>query len=321
MAVWANQVAAGQVADINSALSNLENECANIILALDTELNKASKKTLNKTLSELRNAESAALSKQLTDTLSSIERLTILTAGAEVATLKKLTKRKIESLSAPFKAALDNPIAATGDMLKPFIEGLEATTATRIERTIRAAMANKLTLQETVRSLSDTFDVIKRRDVEAIVQTACHHAFQEARTAVYKANGIKQVECLATLDTRTCFRCAALDGLVVDESKSPRYPLHPRCRCVTLPHIPELSAFDEGATRSSESGYVPAKTTAFEWYRGHGNGWLDDVFGPTIATAIKSPDMTADKFRKLSLDKRYRPASITQIEERLSRRT
>lgn len=317
MAIWANQIAWGQIGDINKTLDQLEKQIAAMVLALDSEtIDTAGKRTITKLLSDMRNAETAAMSQQLTETVSTIGQMTNVIGAAEVAVLTKLTKRQIKALTDPFKVALDTPIAAAGEMLGGFVEGLEDAVSSKMERTIRMGMANKWTLQETVRAMRDNFDVIKRRDVEAVVQTACHHAFESARMAVYKANKIDQVQCVITLDTRTCRSCFALGGMIVDIDKAPRYPLHPRCRCVTIPWLPELAEYDEGATRASMGGYVDANVSSFDWFKKHDKAWLNEVFGPTIANVIKKQGMTEEKFRRLALDRTYRPRTIKQIEQK-----
>lgn len=317
MAIWANQIAYGQIGDINQVLDQLEKQIAAIVYALDTDdIGTLNKKTVTRLLSDLRNAESAAMSQQFTETVSTIGQMTNIIGAAEVAVLTKLTKRQIKALTDPFKVALDTPIAAVGEMLSGFVEGLESAVGSKLERTIRTGMANHWTLQETVRAMKDNLETIKRRDVESVVQTACHHAFESARMAVYKANKIEQVQCVITLDTRTCRNCFSLGGMIVDIDKAPRYPLHPRCRCVTIPYLPELAEYDEGATRASIGGYVDANTSSFDWFRKHDRSWLDDVFGPTIAAVIKKPGMTEEKFRRLTLDKQYRPRTIKQITQK-----
>lgn len=317
MAIWANQIAYGQIVDINQVLDQLEKQIAAMVLALDSDtIDAAGKRTISKLLSDMRNAEAAAMSQQLTETVSTIGQMANIIGAAEVAVLTKLTSRQIKALTDPFKVALDTPIAAVGEMLNGFVDGLSGTVTDKLERTIRTGIANHWTLQETVRAMRDSFDTIKRRDVESVVQTACHHAFEAARIAVYKANKIEQVQCVITLDTRTCRNCFSLGGMIVDIDKAPRYPLHPRCRCVTIPYLPELAEYDEGATRASIGGYVDANTSSFEWFRKHSKEWLDDVFGPTIAAVIKKPSMTEAKFRQLTLDKQYRPHTIKQITQK-----
>lgn len=320
MAIWANQIAYWQIGDINQVLDQLEKQIAAMVLALDSEtIDTAGKRTISKLLSDMRNAEAAAMSQQLTETVSTIGQMASIIGAAEVAVLTKLTKRQIKELTDPFKVVLDTPIAAAGEMLAGFVDGLESTVTAKLERTIRTGIANHWTLQETVRAMKDNFDTIKRRDVESVVQTACHHAFETARIAIYKANKIDQVQCVITLDTRTCRNCFALGGMIVDIDKAPRYPLHPRCRCVTIPWLPELAEYDEGATRASIGGYVDANTSSFDWYRKHDKAWLDDVFGSTIASVIKKPGMTEAKFRQLTLDKQYRPRTIKQITQKAER--
>ena len=107
--------------------------------------------------------------------------------------------------------------------------------------------------------------------------------------------------------------CAALDGKVVAIDKAPKYPLHPRCRCLTMPETELSELLQEGATRSSEDGYVPQTMTAFDYLRKKPLSELTEAYGPTVAKAIKSEKMTNTKFRQLALDKALKPAKVSDF--------
>ncbi len=51
----------------------------------------------------------------------------------------------------------------------------------------------------------------------------------------YKANGIKQVEWVASFGNRTCPECEELNGKVFSINEYPEIPLHPMCRCTLTP--------------------------------------------------------------------------------------
>lgn len=58
-----------------------------------------------------------------------------------------------------------------------------------------------------------------------------------ADTSAANSDLVGQVQSLATMDTRTCPACAALDGKVHDVNKAPKYPLHDNCRCTLSPIV------------------------------------------------------------------------------------
>ncbi len=53
---------------------------------------------------------------------------------------------------------------------------------------------------------------------------------------LYKEEGHKREVYFATLDHRTCLRCAPLDNKIFPTGEGAQPPLHPRCRCVRVPY-------------------------------------------------------------------------------------
>lgn len=55
---------------------------------------------------------------------------------------------------------------------------------------------------------------------------------------VYQAYSVDRLDFVATLDFRTCPRCYSAErGSPYDRERVPPVPMHPRCRCVHMPHI------------------------------------------------------------------------------------
>lgn len=265
--------------------------------------------------------ESAAesLAPALDDALSTHEEMAVAVATTEAGLVAKATSQAVKKATNAWKLALENPIAATGDLLEPFVRDLEASAVDRMTKQIQIAMVKGMTLDETVRALKGAVSTLKAREIEAVVSTAMQHTYSKSRDAVFQAAGVEMVRCIATLDVRVCPACAALDGAIKQIDKAPKYPLHPRCRCLVMAETPLSKELQEGATRSSEDGYVPQTMTAFDFLKKKPLSELQEAYGPTVAAAIKREGMTATKFRNLALDRALKPASIGQMKEKLAK--
>jgi hypothetical protein len=122
------------------------------------------------------------------------------------------------------------------------------------------------------------------------------HVGNQAREAYYKANEdlIKGYMWVGVLDTRACLSCIVLDGKVfkVGEPR-PSQPLHPDCRCVTLPVLKtyrELGVdIDElpAGNRASMDGAVPQYTTWRDVLAKADDKQLGAILGPTRAALYR----------------------------------
>lgn len=68
-----------------------------------------------------------------------------------------------------------------------------------------------------------------------IARTETSRVYNEAASQSYRDYGVTRVEWLATLERRTCERCAAKHGKKYKIDNVPPIPLHPHCRCTTVP--------------------------------------------------------------------------------------
>ncbi len=319
LALWAQRVSIGIDRYLGKALTAYQKAfIAELVDAGEiSALNKRQFDALIRLIDELGHEY---LSGEVQRALDDIAQLSEITVAAEALTIARLSKKAIKKIAQPFKLAVQTPIAATGDLLEPFVDGLTQTAITKMERELRISLANNRTLGETTAALKKVAADMSKRDIEAVISTATQHTFNVCRDAVYEANDIDKVKCVATLDVRVCMYCAALDGKVVARKDAPKYPLHPRCRCLTVPEIEGMEAFREGATRSSEDGYVPQSMTAFDYLRKKPMSELIDAYGPTVAKAIKGEGMTNTKFRSLALDKALQPISIGDMKKKMEER-
>jgi SPP1 gp7 family putative phage head morphogenesis protein len=115
----------------------------------------------------------------------------------------------------------------------------------------------------------------QQKSLERLIRTTLQHIESKARDMTYSENEdlIKGWQYVATLDTRTCPECGALDGNVYDLGVGLKPPIHWNCRCTTVPVVKgwnELGAsFNPGKwgdeQRASMDGQVPGTLTWKEW--------------------------------------------------------
>ena len=70
---------------------------------------------------------------------------------------------------------------------------------------------------------------------ELIARTESIRVFNQAAVIRYRSVGIMKYRWLTSLSGRTCPRCAALHGKIVEGNEIP--PLHPRCVCTIEPVV------------------------------------------------------------------------------------
>lgn len=103
-----------------------------------------------------------------------------------------------------------------------------------------------------------------------IVETEAAHFHQTAQSDLYSLYTVEKVQILATLDMKTCERCASLHGTIIDQKDNipgvttPQF--HPNCRCTTVDYeityrVPETDITQKGLI----DGY-------YKWYERYVNG-------------------------------------------------
>lgn len=187
-----------------------------------------------------------------------------------------------------------------------------------------------------------------RRDVAAVVRTAVAGVSDNVRDEVFKANGdiIKCVQWTATLDTRTCEVCMALDGQTFDLDKGPRAPRHWQCRCSRVPvmkswkelglplqeagggtrasnaisrkeaqRLRGLSPEERGELKARLQGQVPASLTYPQWLKRQSAAVQDEALGKARAQMFRSGKLDIDEF---VVDYR-RVLTLDELERRLKK--
>lgn len=109
---------------------------------------------------------------------------------------------------------------------------------------------------------------LANNQVMAVVRTSINQVANSASQQVYEANQdiTKKYRYVATLDSRTSARCAALDNREFEYGKGPMPPQHFNCRSTTVPIIDsDILPPSKTATRASAGGQVPVNMSYGEW--------------------------------------------------------
>jgi SPP1 gp7 family putative phage head morphogenesis protein len=110
-------------------------------------------------------------------------------------------------------------------------------------------------------------DLFKKKKVTTEQETIKTN--NEIRTETYKKNShlFSGYRFLATLSSKTCLACGALDGKIFDTPELPHVCLNEHCRCIMVPVVRGMEKPDPDDTRASEDGPVPASMTYEKWLK------------------------------------------------------
>lgn len=97
-------------------------------------------------------------------------------------------------------------------------------------------------------------------------------------------------------------------------TKGPLPPIHPNCRSTTVPYFKDdVELYDEGATRSAETGPVPSGTSYYEWLKQQPVAFQNDAIGPVRAKLLRDGGLSAAEFSDLQLDKNFQPLTLAEM--------
>lgn len=139
--------------------------------------------------------------------------------------------------------------------------------------------------------------------IHRLVTTEAAHIVEQATLDSYKEIGLEKYEYLATLESHTCEVCGKLDGKVMEVSKQEtgtNYPpIHPYCRCTTVPWDKWFEENDiKRWSRNEETGKGESIDDISY------SKWKEDVFD--------KPKQTEDDIMKVTKD--YTPKAVKGIE-------
>jgi SPP1 gp7 family putative phage head morphogenesis protein len=231
--------------------------------------------------------------------------------------------------AAVFSSPLSVRGADGGKLLEGFIQDWSTRDTDAVVGAIRRGVFEGQTNAQIVKAIrgtkalsySDGLLDLTSRHAAAVVHTAVQHASTIARMATFAANEdiVQSVRWIATLDNRTCPRCGALDQRVFPLKKGPRSPLHPFCRCTTVPELaPQFAALSKGRTRTSVgaegAAIVSGSEDYYTWLGRQPARFQDAAIGPARATLLRDGGLSASRFAQLQLDKRFAPMTLEQMK-------
>lgn len=328
--VYLERLKSGQVKSMGTALRRLEKAITEVITGLGTpNMADLTKKQLNETLTRLRDAQAKIMLEMLDDLMPALEEL----AGYEAKFEAKSIKQAVAAVSltvpaarAAYQAALKQPLSATGELLEPFLKNWTTKEIAAVNNLVRKGYANGWTNQQLVQAIRGTkklnySDGIIARigsNADAVVRTAIQHVASTARMETWAANAdiIEGYRWVSTLDNRTTPICRSLDGQVFELGRGPRPPIHIRCRSTTVAVVdPKYDFLDEGATRSSASGYVDGNLTYYEWLKTQPAAFQDSAIGPTRGKLLRDGGLTAEEFARLNLGRNFEPLTLEEMRK------
>lgn len=174
--------------------------------------------------------------------------------------------------AAVLKAIVDE-VPIDGAALKIILGKLESDTVDAVMASVRRGMALGEGIGPIRQRIRRTLDLTRSR-AETIVRTATNTISNRARQEFFKDNAdvFRSLVWVATLDSRTCPFCGALDGRRFKVDQGPRPPAHPNCRCTMVGAINATLIGERPLKRSTEvdllaefsekSGIKPVKRRA-----------------------------------------------------------
>lgn len=138
---------------------------------------------------------------------------------------------------------------------------------TKFTQGIIRGEAPEAIIKAITKSMNASYNAVSR-----VVITESAYFAGRGRLDTYKQLGVNRYQFLVSIDERTCDTCGPLDGkdfAVTDEQVGINYPpIHPRCRCTTIPFFND--EFTEGEMRASrgmggKTYQIPADMTYGEW--------------------------------------------------------
>lgn len=104
----------------------------------------------------------------------------------------------------------------------------------RLNKALEESISKGWNLQRTQKKIRDIADMTVY-EAKRIARTETGRVATEGNIKAFKDYGVEKVEWNATLEKRTCQRCASLHGKKYTMGTQPPLPLHPHCRCVLIP--------------------------------------------------------------------------------------
>lgn len=329
--VYLERLKAGEVRRLDPALRALDKTVREI---LGNIKDTPSMREVNGALAQLAKVGGSSNAKYLRDLTASLKDISAYTTEFHTSTLRLAGPlAQARGLMSPevasvWRATLQHPLQATGELLEPFTRGWSARTLARMERAIRVGYAQGMSTQQIVALLRGSAAMgyrdgvlggVSKREADAMVRTAIAHVNASAQMAVYRANAdiLDGYQWVSVLDSRTSGQCRALDGRVFKLDNGPLPPIHVNCRSTTIPVVKGMKRTGVRPASGPHGDHnVRASTTYYEWLKRQPKYFQIDALGPTRAELFRNGGLDADEFARLSLDKNFQPLTLEQMRKK-----
>ena len=297
-ALQLQRVAAGQTADVEKILNQLERELRQLLNS--NVLSEASKAEIKALIDDAEKAIHPAYAR-IASTVDT-HALALIVAEKTVQALEDAIPATIATPTTERLASLTKDVLIDGAPSSAWWNKQAEDTAFKFAAAVRQGVVNGETneriVARVVGSRNDPTGIlsIARRNARTLVHSSVMSAANDARLATFRKNArlISGVRWLSTLDSHTCVQCAALDGAAWDldgqkingtkvDFLAP--PAHWSCRCVLSP-IPKtfadlgLDIAEPGVgTRASANGPISATTSFADFLKRQPRSFVDKVLG------------------------------------------
>ena len=120
--------------------------------------------------------------------------------------------------------------------VKSEIQGLTNYQSTGIKRAITTGLQMGETVNQITNRVKQVTPMATKKAI-TIARTETLAAGNAAAQERYRSMGVERVEWVAALDDSVCEECESLHGNTYDMDEVPAQPVHPNCRCTTVPII------------------------------------------------------------------------------------
>lgn len=332
--VLLEQLKAGMAGDFTAGLSEIDDLLATALSALRVDkLGDITRANLNVLIEELTQLQVEAFDRTIDNFMEKMPELATQVEKFETNAVRSVMKPKERThmvrppAGLAHKEALKRPVQATGEPLEDMIKNWSNRAIQRTNNAVRIGYDQGQTVPQIIKRLigtegmrkKDGLGEVTRREARTVVRTAVQHVAATAREVTWEENNdlVEGVEWVSTLDSKTTPQCRALDGRKFKLKEGPRPPIHPNCRSTTAPDLTsEFDFLDEGATRSSQDGYVDAEETYYSWLKKQSTEFQDEVLGPMRGKLFRDGGLSADEFARLQLDKNFKPITLAEMKEK-----
>ncbi len=287
--------------------------------------------------------------------LEDMQRASELSYNATNKILNTVAALEATRTALAYKDLNQSAISRILDVNRPILGQTIGETKTFLTQSqtsrIKAAVINGLTdgvgLAKAQRNalafenMQDTFSKIKRNDLATLTRTSMLQAINDARDESYNQHEdlIVGWTFLATLDSRTSFICASLDGTFYSSDKYsyntiPKKPLlHYNCRSLLVPEtrtsikiegrrpftIQSSKTVNHRDNTSStkftveKAGQVKGSTKFPEWFSRQSKTFQKDYLGPSRYTLYNENKLTFD----LLVGAKNQPLTLDQLKDKL----